>query len=83
MQLHGSDRSPQRRPLDRFDEDDNFVAATLMDKYYARLAGTWPGVPAGDLLPGAPKPSSRKSHSQLAIRLRRAQIQCAGPSALT
>ena len=68
MQLHGSDRSPQRRPLDRFDEDDNFVATTLMDKYYARLAGTWPGVPGGDLLPGAPKPSSRKPHSQLAIR---------------
>ncbi len=60
MQLHGSDRSPQRRPLDRFDEDGNFVATTLMDKYYARLAGTWPGVPAGDLLPGSPKPSSRK-----------------------
>src|SRR5215471_6315552 len=50
-QPHGSDRSPQRRPLDQFDEDDSFVATTLMDEYYAGLAETWLGVPVGDLLP--------------------------------
>jgi hypothetical protein len=47
---HGSDRSPQRRPLDQFDEDDNFAATALMDGYYARYpgrAGTPPG--GGDL----------------------------------
>jgi dihydrofolate reductase len=65
----------RRRPLclapldlDQLDEDDNFVATTLMDQYYATLAETWFGVPAGDLLPGSPTPSSRKPHSQLAIR---------------
>jgi hypothetical protein len=42
----GLDRSPQRRPLDEFGEDDNFVATTLMDEYYARFAETWLGVPA-------------------------------------
>jgi hypothetical protein len=82
-QLHGSDRSPQRRPLDQFDEDDNFVATTLMDQYCTRLAETWLGIPAGDLLPGSPKSSSRNPHSQLAIRRESAQNQCAGPSALT
>jgi len=40
----------------------------VMDEYYATLAETWLGVPAGDLLPGSPNPSSRKPHSQLAIR---------------
>jgi uncharacterized protein (DUF1501 family) len=40
--------------LDQLDEDDNFVATTLMDQYYATLAETWFGVPAGDLLPGSP-----------------------------
>jgi uncharacterized protein (DUF1501 family) len=73
------------KPLDleQLDEDDNFVATTLMDQYYATLAETWFGVPAGDLLPGSPTPSSRKPHSQLAINVRRAQNQCAAPSALT
>ena len=40
--------------LDQLDEDDNFVATTLMDQYYATLAETWFGVPAGDLPPGSP-----------------------------
>ena len=40
-------------PLD-LDQHDNFVATTLMDQYYATLAETWFGVPAGDLLPGSP-----------------------------
>ena len=40
--------------LDQLDEDDNFVATTLMDQYDATLATTWFGVPAGDLLPGSP-----------------------------
>jgi hypothetical protein len=66
-QLHGSDRSPQRRPLDQFDEDDNFGPTTVVDEYYATLDEAWLGVPAGDLLPGSPNPSSRKPHSQLAI----------------
>jgi hypothetical protein len=66
-QLHGSDRSPQRRPLDQFDEDDDFGPTTLMDGYDATLAETWLGVPAGDLLPGSPTPSSRKPQSHLAI----------------
>jgi hypothetical protein len=42
-----------------FDEDDNFVATTLLDECYARLAETWLGVPVGDLLPGSPKPLFR------------------------
>jgi len=29
-----------------------------MDEYYATLAETWLGVPAGDLLPGSVNPSS-------------------------
>jgi uncharacterized protein (DUF1501 family) len=40
--------------LDQLDGDDNFVATTLMDQYYATLAETWFGVPTGDLLPGSP-----------------------------
>jgi hypothetical protein len=40
--------------LDQLDEDDNFVATTLMDQYCATFAETWFGVPAGDLLPGSP-----------------------------
>jgi hypothetical protein len=40
--LHGSDRTPQRRPFEQFDEDDNFVAVTVMDECCATLAATWP-----------------------------------------
>jgi len=43
-------------------------SAEEVDEYYATLAETWLGVPAGDLLPGSPNPSSRKPHSQLATR---------------
>jgi hypothetical protein len=35
--------------VDQFEEDDNVIAATLMDQYDATLAETWFGVPAGDL----------------------------------
>jgi hypothetical protein len=38
-----------------------------VDEYDATLAETWFGVPAGDLLPGSPSPSSRRPHSQLEI----------------
>lgn len=43
-------------------------SAEEVDEYYATLAETWLGVPAGDLLPGSPNPSRRKPHSQLATR---------------
>jgi hypothetical protein len=34
-----------------------------MEKYYATLAETWLGLPAGDLPPCSYNPSSRKPHS--------------------
>jgi alkanesulfonate monooxygenase SsuD/methylene tetrahydromethanopterin reductase-like flavin-dependent oxidoreductase (luciferase family) len=43
------------------DEDDNFVATALMGEYYARLAETWPGVPAGDLLPRLSQPLQQEA----------------------
>ena len=82
-QLHGSDRSPQRRPLDQFDEDDNFGPTTLTDEDYATLAETWLGVPAGDLLPALPTAPVGSRILSLRLGVRRAQNQCAGPSALT
>jgi hypothetical protein len=56
-------------------------SAEEVDEYYATLAETWLGVPAGDLLPGSPNPSSRKLSLRLGVR--RAQNQRAAPSALT
>jgi uncharacterized protein (DUF1501 family) len=47
-------RTGEPLDLDQLDEDDNFVASILMDRYYATLAETWFGVPAGDLLPAPP-----------------------------
>ena len=41
---------------------------TALVPYYATLAETWLGVPAGDLLPGSPNPPSRKPDSHLATR---------------
>jgi hypothetical protein len=69
--------------VDQFDDNDNFGPTTLMDKHYATLAETRLGVPAGRPPPRLSHPSSRKPHSQLAIRRETAQNQWAAPSALT
>jgi hypothetical protein len=58
-------------------------SAEEVDEYYATLAETWLGVPAGGLLPGSPNPSSRKPHPHWRLGVRRAQNQRAAPSALT
>ncbi|WP_117000035.1 DUF1501 domain-containing protein [Desertimonas flava] len=42
--------------LSRVDEDDNFIATTTMDQYYATLAESWFGVPASDVLAGSVQP---------------------------
>jgi uncharacterized protein (DUF1501 family) len=42
--------------LTRFDDDDNFVATTMMDEYYATLAEKWFGVDAVDVLTTKAKP---------------------------
>ncbi len=44
--------------LTRLDDDGDLVATVGFDRYYAALAESWLGVPAGDVLPGAPKPLS-------------------------
>ena len=68
--MHRSDRSPQRRPLDQSTRTTTPSPRPLMDPHHdATLAETWFGVPAGDLLPGSPTPSSRSRI--LSVRLRR------------
>ena len=42
--------------LTNLDEDDNFVATTMMDEYYATLAEKWFGVDANDVLTTKAKP---------------------------
>ena len=42
--------------LDRLDDDDNLIATTMFDQYYATLAESWFGVPASEVLPGSPRP---------------------------
>lgn len=54
-----------------------------MNEYYTTLAETWLGVPACDLLPGSPNPSSRKPLLSLKFGVRRAQNRGGAPSALT
>lgn len=54
--LRSQESYPDPVALYQFDEDHSFIATTLMEEYYARLAGSWLGVPAGDLLPGFPGP---------------------------
>ena len=43
---------------------------------------TWLGVPVGVLLPGFPRLSHSKRHSELALGLGRAHNQCAAPLVL-
>ncbi len=38
--------------LDRLDDNGNLVATTMLDDYYATLAETWFGIPAGEVLAG-------------------------------
>ncbi len=68
--------------LDQLDEDDNFVASTLLDQYHATLAETWIAVPGGDLLTGSPHALHWKQRSRLAINVSRAQNRCVASSAL-
>ncbi|UGT41089.1 DUF1501 domain-containing protein [Nocardia yamanashiensis] len=42
--------------LRALDADDNLRATTNMTEFYATLAESWFGVPATDVLPGAPRP---------------------------
>jgi len=44
---------PSLRDLD---PDDNLKATVNMTEYYATIAESWFGIPAGDVLPGSPKP---------------------------
>ena len=52
----GSDRSPQRRPLDRFDEDDNFVATTSWTSTTPGSPGPGPASPPATSSPALPSP---------------------------
>jgi uncharacterized protein (DUF1501 family) len=42
--------------LRHLDPDDNLKATVNMTEYYATIAESWFGIPAGDVLPGSPKP---------------------------
>jgi uncharacterized protein (DUF1501 family) len=42
--------------LDRLDDDGNVRATVGIDEVYATVAEGWLGVPAGDVLPGSPRP---------------------------
>ena len=42
--------------LTKFDDDENFVATTMMDEYYATLADRWFGVDTNDVLTTKAKP---------------------------
>jgi uncharacterized protein (DUF1501 family) len=42
--------------LHHLDPDDNLRATVNMTEYYATIVESWFGVPAGDVLPGSPKP---------------------------
>ncbi|MFD0000494.1 DUF1501 domain-containing protein [Nocardia sp. NPDC127526] len=42
--------------LRTLDADDNLRATVNMTEFYATIAESWFGVPAGDVLPGAPRP---------------------------
>jgi uncharacterized protein (DUF1501 family) len=41
--------------LRHLDPDDNLKATVNMTEYYATIAESWFGIPAGDVLPGSPK----------------------------
>ena len=51
--LHGE--SPR---LDRLDDDGNLVATTMLEDYYATLAESWLGIPAGEVLLSPADPAS-------------------------
>ena len=64
-----------------FDEEDNFGPTTLMDEYYATLAETWLGAPPATSSPALPTPPVGSRTLSLRLGDRRAQNQCAAPSA--